>query len=108
MPVSAETKRDWRAWRGPHGHGSVESGNFPDSVDAKHLKWKADLPGKGCSTPILLGENIFLTAPSEGKDSVLCIDTQGKQKWITRFDAEDAGKHRNGSGSNASPVTDGD
>jgi len=86
----------------------VESGNFPDSVDAKHLKWKADLPGKGCSTPILLGENIFLTAPSEGKDSVLCIDTQGKQKWITRFDAEDAGKHRNGSGSNASPVTDGD
>ena len=108
MPVSAETKRDWRAWRGPYGHGSVESGNFPDSVDAKHRKWKADLPGKGCSSPILLGENIFLTAPSEGKDSVLCIDTQVKQKLITRFDAEDAGKHRNGSGSNASPVTDGD
>lgn len=108
MPVSAETKRDWRAWRGPHGYGSVEIGNFPDAVDSKHLKWKADLPGKGCSTPILLGENIFLTAPSEGKDSVLCIDTLGKQKWITRFDQEDAGKHRNGSGSNASPVTDGE
>jgi outer membrane protein assembly factor BamB len=38
---------------------------------------------------------------------VQAFDLAGKQLWQTVFDQEDAGKHRNGSGSNASPVSDG-
>ena len=98
---------DWRAWRGPLGNGSTEQGTYPDKFDAKKYLWRTELPGRGCSTPILLQEMIYLTAPVEGKDAVLCYDFEGAEKWRAVFGKENAGKHRNGSGSNASPVTDG-
>jgi len=98
---------DWRSWRGPMGNGSVEQGSFPVTFGADNYKWRVELPGKGCSTPILLNGMIYLTSPADGKDSVLCYDFGGSQKWQAAFDSENPGKHRNGSGSNASPVTDG-
>ena len=98
---------DWRSWRGPLGNGSIEQGNYPVKFDAENYHWRTALPGKGCSTPILLQGMIYLTAPAEGKDALLCYDFDGTEKWRAVFDKEDAGKHRNGSGSNASPITDG-
>lgn len=98
---------DWRAWRGPLGNGSTEHGTYPDKFGANKYLWRTELPDKGCSTPILLNESIYLTAPAEGKDALLCYDFQGAEKWRAVFGKENAGKHRNGSGSNASPVTDG-
>lgn len=98
---------DWRSWRGPFANGSVEQGNYPVKFGEEKYLWRADLPGKGCSTPIVLNGMIYLTAAAEGKDSLLCFDQMGSEKWRTVFDQERSGKHRNGSGSNASPVTDG-
>jgi outer membrane protein assembly factor BamB len=100
--------QDWRAWRGPLTNGSVEGGSFPDEFNAEKYLWRAELPGKGCSTPIVLDGRIYLTCPADGKDALLCFDADGKELWRTVFGPEDAGKHRNGSGSNASPVTDGE
>ena len=45
---------DWRSWRGPLGNGSVEEGTFPVKFGADKYLWRTELPGKGCSTPILL------------------------------------------------------
>lgn len=98
---------EWRSWRGPSDNGSVESGDYPHKFDSKNYQWKTELPGKGCSTPIVLGGNIYLTCPADGRDALLCYDLAGKEKWRSVFGTENAGKHRNGSGSNASPVTDG-
>ena len=98
---------NWTSWRGPNHCGSVEQGSFPASLTNEKLKWSAPLPGKGCSTPIHLGGKIFLTAPKDSKDSVVCIGKDGQQLWATGFEQEDPGKHRNGSGCNASPITDG-
>lgn len=98
---------DWRSWRGPLGNGSVEQGSFPTKFDSEKHLWRTVLPGKGCSTPILLDGLIYLTSPVDGIDGLLCYDLQGQEKWRAVFGKENAGKHRNGSGSNASPVTDG-
>ena len=106
LGVSADAM-EWRSWRGPLGNGSIEQGNFPVEFGADRYFWRTELPGKGCSTPILLKEMIFLTSPADGKDALLCYDFTGKEKWRTLFGQENTGKHRNGSGSNASPVTDG-
>lgn len=103
----AQELRDWTSWRGPNNTGSVEQGSFPGSLSKDKLRWAAPLPGKGCSTPIHLGGKIYLTAPQDGKDALVCIGENGKQLWATVFNQEDAGKHRNGSGCNASPITDG-
>lgn len=98
---------NWPNWRGPGEKGSIEHGKYPVKWDPSEVAWKAPLPGKGCSTPVIWGERIFVTAPVEGKDAVLAFDLQGKSLWQTKFGPEDAGKHRNGSGSNPSPATDG-
>ena len=99
---------DWPSWRGPNDSGSILRGDYPTEVSEQTLQWKTPLPGKGCSTPIIVEETVYLTAPQEGKDALLAIDWDGKVKWTTVFGPEVKGKHRNGSGSNASPVSDGD
>lgn len=98
---------EWRSWRGPQGNGSIEQGNYPVKFGADKYLWRTELPGKGCSTPILLNGKIYLTAPVEGRDALLCYDFAGQEQWRADFGKENAGKHRNGSGCNASPVTDG-
>lgn len=98
----------WRSWRGPLGTGSVDQGKYPIKFGAEQYLWRTELPGKGCSTPIVLNGLIYLTAPVEGRDALLCYDADGKERWRTAFAEENAGKHRNGSGCNASPATDGD
>ncbi|MBT5927945.1 MAG: PQQ-binding-like beta-propeller repeat protein, partial [Verrucomicrobia bacterium] len=80
---------------------------FPSSLNKSTLKWKTPLPGKGTSTPVLVQNNIFLTCPADGKDSVISFDRNGKELWRQNLGSEVAGKHRNGSGSNASVATDG-
>ena len=98
---------DWRSWRGPQGSGSIEQGNYPVRFGADKYLWRTELPGKGCSTPILLNEMIYLTSPVDANDALLCYDSHGSEKWRAVFSKENPGKHRNGSGCNASPVTDG-
>lgn len=105
---AAEANLRWPNWRGPNGDGSVLAGTYPIRWnETSNVLWKIALPGKGCSTPVVWDNHIFVTAPAEGQDTVLAIDWNGKQLWQTKLGAERAGKHRNGSGSNASPVTDG-
>jgi len=106
--ISVPAQADWPSWRGPDDSGSIGEGNYPSEVSAETLRWKTPLPGKGCSTPIVVDETIYLTAPQDGNDALLAIDWKGDVKWTTAFGPEVKGKHRNGSGSNASPVSDGD
>jgi outer membrane protein assembly factor BamB len=49
-----------------------------------------------------------VTAPIDGKDGVLDLDFSGKLRWQTALSQERSGKHRNASGCNPSPVTDGE
>lgn len=99
---------DWPSWRGPNDRGSIETGKYPSSLDDANLTWKTPLPGKGCSTPIISDGLIFVTAPIDRSDALLCFDTSGKRLWHAQFGIEVGGKHRNGSGSNSSPVSDGE
>lgn len=99
---------DWPSWRGPESTGSTNVGTYPLRLDEQSLLWRAELPGKGCSTPIVSNKTVYVTAPINGKDALLAMDWSGRQQWGTVFGTETAGKHRNGSGCNASPATDGD
>ena len=98
VTVIADTQSNWPRWRGPHDNGSTESGTYPIKWNADNVLWKASLPGKGCSTPAVWEQRIYLTAPVDGVDGVLAFDWGGKQLWQTTFGQENAGKHRNGSG----------
>jgi outer membrane protein assembly factor BamB len=99
---------NWPSWRGPRDNGSNDTGAYPVKWDSStNVLWKASLPGKGCSTPIVWNKQIFLTAPADGQDAVLAFDWSGQPLWQSALGPERAGKNRNGSGSNPSPITDG-
>jgi len=106
--AAAEGDSNWPRWRGPHDNGSVDTGSYPVKWGANaHLLWKISLPGKGCSTPIVWNGRIYVTAPVEGQDALLAFDGSGKLLWQATFGPEFKGKHKNGSGCNPSPATDG-
>ena len=103
------TAENWPAWRGKDATGSTGAGQYPSELNLqKNLQWKAPLPEKGCSTPIVWGDSILLTSPLEGQDAVLSFSLDGERKWQTTVGPERKGRHLNGSGSNPSVVTDGE
>ena len=106
--IGAGPDSNWPTWRGPQDHGSRTAGNLPLRWKPEDVLWKVRLPGKGCSTPIVYEGRIYVTTPAEGRDAVMALDANGKVLWQTEFGKEVPGKHRNASGCNASPVTDGD
>lgn len=55
-------ENNWPQWRGPLGTGTAPDSNPPvEWSETKNIRWKAALPGKGHSTPIVWGDQIFLT-----------------------------------------------
>ena len=60
-----ETRGDsehWPTWRGPERTGFAPRADPPLQWDgAKNVRWKAALPGRGASTPIVWGDRVFLT-----------------------------------------------
>ncbi|MEM9824991.1 MAG: PQQ-binding-like beta-propeller repeat protein [Planctomycetota bacterium] len=74
----------WLSWRGPMGNNhAVTRPKLPTSIQAKHIAWQAPIPGRGHSTPIVLGDAIFLTTAdkSAGTQSVLGLSSDGKINW---------------------------
>lgn len=53
---------DWRQFRGPEGSGISPSGSPPTKWSAHSgLRWRAALPGPGSSSPIVVGDRVFVT-----------------------------------------------
>ena len=64
MPLMAQ---DWPQFRGPGGLGISSAKNLPaEWSDDKNLLWKTKLTGPGASSPILVGDKIYLTCWSGG------------------------------------------
>lgn len=54
---------NWHQWRGPLATGFSPDGDPPTRWDDKtNIKWKAALPGRGSSTPIVWGDQVFVLA----------------------------------------------
>lgn len=76
---------DWPGWRG-QGDG-VSTENVAPEVPsaAEGVLWKADLPGRGVSSPVVIGGRAFVTAasgPREKRLHVVCLDVRdGSKLW---------------------------
>ncbi len=57
---------DWPSWRGPRGDGTSAAIQLPTEWSLeKNIVWKTALPSWSGATPILIGDRIFLTSPSQ-------------------------------------------
>ena len=99
----------WDNWRGPWGTGVAPEGSYPVSWEAgKNVVWRTEIPGIGGSTPIIAGDRIVLTTGAAEQNWMICYDMEGKELWRTSLGKERAGKHRKATGSNPSPLFDGE
>jgi outer membrane protein assembly factor BamB len=63
--LSTAAAGDWLQFRGPDGLGVAADKYLPTTWDAKtNIVWKTDLPGPGSSSPIVVGNKIFVTSYS--------------------------------------------
>lgn len=91
--------QDWMQFLGERGSATSASAELPTQWDAStNIKWKTELPGLGASSPIIVGDRIFLTCYAgygDGTDSkienlvrhLVCFDrTTGNVLWKKSFD----------------------
>lgn len=81
LVASGLSAADWPRFRGPNGAGVADGPALPASLDPGGAVWKVAVP-HGYSSPILLGERLYLTA-FEGDDLlVLCLSrADGRELW---------------------------
>lgn len=81
--VSAPLHADWLQFRGPGGSSVSTEAKAP--AEKLNIAWTADLPGRGLSSPIIVGDRLFLTCssgPQQESLHVICFSTEtGKQLW---------------------------
>jgi outer membrane protein assembly factor BamB len=88
--VSAVRSDDWPGWRGPAGTGITSETNLPVSWSATDkVRWKVPLEGAGVSSPVVVGERVFLTA-SDGRLNdqlhITCYDrNKGHLLWHVKL-----------------------
>ncbi|MAD80117.1 MAG: hypothetical protein CMJ50_04635 [Planctomycetaceae bacterium] len=76
----------WPSFRGPSGNGISTARNVPlEWGPDRNIKWRAELPEPGDSSPIVSGDRVFITCAEEQgrKRSLYCFDrSSGKQLWV--------------------------
>lgn len=110
---------DWNRFRGNDGQGT-SSTSVPTQWDtSSHLAWSAELPGAGSSSPIVVGDRIFVTfydgeSGADAQRGLLCLNAEtGKKLWqesISGPEREDSysGYLREHGYASGSPVSDGE
>ena len=72
----------WNQFRGPCGNGKSDAVDLPvEFDDEKNVQWKTPIHGKGWSSPVVWGDQVWLTtAPEDGTELfAVCVDLQSGQ-----------------------------
>lgn len=110
LAVAPAPADNWPQWRGPKNDGhSGEKGLPSEWSEAKNVVWKAKLPGPGSSTPCVWGDKLFLTAVDGADLVLLCVGTDGQEKWKKAVGkGNKAARNDEGNSASASCSTDGE
>ncbi len=115
LAAPAAPSTDWPAWRGPTADGHAAAGQTVPVkwTETENVVWRAPIRGRGHSTPIVVGNHVYVTSADETKQEqfVLCFDrATGKPLWETvvhRGPLDTIG-HRNTSQASGSVTWDGE
>lgn len=109
ISAASSLASDWPRFRGPNGFGVNETSGLPTEFGKdKNLVWRVALP-PGHSSPILVGDRIFMTAYEGDRLLTFCLDrATGKILWRREAprDRKEPLDNRN-SPASPSPVSDG-
>jgi outer membrane protein assembly factor BamB len=113
IPVDGEGAKYWSRWRGPSGQGLVSSGSYPDTWSAtQNVRWRAAVPGRGNSSPIVWGDRLFVSTAYDGGRRVSLLAfrrADGGRLWETFApDGRTGSTHFKNGHASATPATDGE
>ncbi len=85
LPAPVAADGDWPWWRGPNFNGVAADQTAPVSwSETENVLWKSPAPGRGHSSPTVVGDRIYLATADEQQQtqSVLAFDrNSGDQLW---------------------------
>ena len=88
--ASIGTAGDWRQFRGPQGAGVAAENNLPIAWQERTaIAWNVPLPGRGLSSPIIVGDRVYVTCSTGAQQErllVLCFSAaDGSVQWKRQF-----------------------
>jgi len=88
LPPPEQYRANWPRFRGPEGAGVYASGDVPVTCNGEtgeNIAWKVDVPMEGFSSPIVWGDQIFLSGSHETRCEVMSFDVvTGRLQWRER------------------------
>ncbi len=86
---TTNSRADWMQFRGPESSGVAATAKLPTVLSGQSIKWSKALPGRGLSSPIVVGDKVFVTAssgPDQSQLHVICFSAKdGSKQWDRRF-----------------------
>ncbi len=80
---------DWLQFRGPNSNGYIEGANPPTALSKETIAWSVELPGRGLSSPIVVGDNVIVTCasgPDQRQLHIYSFDNKsGEIRWHRQF-----------------------
>jgi outer membrane protein assembly factor BamB len=90
LPTKAQLRANFPFFRGSEGTGVAFQKKTPEDwngADGKNIQWKVKIPKPGFSSPIIWGNQIFVTGADAQSRMVYCYDRNtGKLLWEASAD----------------------
>lgn len=108
LSAGAVWAADWVQFRGPNAAGVAETAGAPEKLAPENLLWRAPVPA-GHSSPIVVGDRIFVTAVDSEGLWTYCLDrATGKILWRRQAPRDRESRHHKMNNAAAStPTSDG-
>ncbi|QDT04430.1 outer membrane biogenesis protein BamB [Rubripirellula lacrimiformis] len=100
--LANDNQAGWPQWRGPDGSGVAVDADPPTVwSENENIHWKIDVPGVGSSTPIILGDRVYVaTAFKTDRVAENAVDNAGSSDAAAgdsqRRGSEPSGRRRGG------------
>lgn len=99
---------DWPQFRGPAGDGHSDAKGLPLTwSETENVRWKTSIPGEGWSSPVVLGQQVWMTTALDDGRSLhaVCVDREtGKVLHDVEVFHTDPPPPKNPTNSYASPT----
>ncbi len=103
---------EWLQWRGPTGNGIAEASARPplEWSETNNVRWKALIPGRGLSSPVVVGDLVMVTTATDDGQFILAYSrADGSIRWKERLHSGGLPEklHRKNSAATPTPASDG-
>jgi len=74
LSMAAVSADNWPEFRGPHGDGHSDATGLPTVwSEAQHVRWKTAIHDKGWSSPVVWGNQVWVTTATEAGDKCYAV-----------------------------------